>query len=78
MQLTLIQLERGKLAEVRQVVGGIGFQRRASSMGIRVGKRIQKVAEQPLRGPIVLEVEGCRIALGRGMAAKILVEEVAE
>jgi len=78
MGLTLAELKRGKIAEIKQIKGGLGFQRRVATLGIRAGKKIQKVAEQPLRGPIVLEVDGCRVALGRGMAARVLVEEVAE
>jgi Fe2+ transport system protein FeoA len=78
METSLIALGLGKPAEIKRIQGGRGFQRRVESLGIRVGKTVRKIAEQPLRGPVVLELDGCRIALGRGMAAKIIVEEVKE
>lgn len=78
MEISLADLGVGKLAIIRRIEGGHGFQRRITSMGMRVGKEVRKVTAQPLGGPVVVEVEGCRTAIGRGMTAKIIVEEVSE
>lgn len=72
--ISLTELGVGKVAIVKRLEGGIGFQRRMASLGIRVGKTIRKITSGPLRGPIVVEVDGARVAIGRGMAAKIFVE----
>ncbi len=45
---------------------------RIEDMGVRVGKIIE-VLNNEGQGPILLKVDESRIALGRGMAMKILV-----
>ncbi|UZE92049.1 MAG: ferrous iron transport protein A [Methanosarcinales archaeon] len=72
--ITLTELGIGKVAIVKHLEGGTGFQRRMASLGIRVGKTIRTITSGPLRGPIVVEVDGARVAIGRGMAAKVFVE----
>lgn len=44
------------------------------TIGVREGKLVRIVTKQPARGPIVLEIDGNRIAMGRGMAMGVLVE----
>jgi len=43
-------------------------------MGIRVGKEIEMLRNGE-SGPVLLKVDESRIAIGRGMAQKIMVEE---
>jgi Fe2+ transport system protein FeoA len=50
-----------------------GFQRRLEDMGITPGTKVRVVKSAPFRGPIELQVRGSRLAIGRGMARKILV-----
>lgn len=76
MEILLTDLKVGEKARISRVEGGRGFKRRIASLGIRVGKDVQKISVQPLRGPVVIEVGGTRVALGQGMARKIFVEEV--
>ncbi|MCD6574487.1 FeoA domain-containing protein, partial [Candidatus Aerophobetes bacterium] len=39
------------------------------------GRKVRKIAAQPIGGPIMVEiVGGGRVAIGRGMAAKILLK----
>jgi Fe2+ transport system protein FeoA len=52
--------------------------RRFSNMGIREGSIIRKVSMHPFFGPVVIRVGNCEIAVGRGMASAIIVEEVNE
>jgi ferrous iron transport protein A len=42
-------------------------------MGIREGKRLKVVAVHPFAGPLVLEIEGREITLGRSIAQRIMV-----
>ena len=71
--IPLSELNTREVAIVRHVEGGPGFQRRLASLGIRAGKTIRKITSEPLRGPIIVEVDGARVAIGRGMAMKVFV-----
>jgi len=66
---------------VRDRGGGGGRRnlcRRFSNIGIREGTVIIKLSVQPFFGPILIRIGNCEIAVGRGMASSILVEEVSE
>ena len=47
-------------------------QYRIEDMGIRIGKNVEMLRNAG-RGPLLLKVDESRIAVGRGMAMKILV-----
>jgi len=53
---------------------GRGFQKRLMDMGLTPGTKITVIKSAPFRGPIEVYVRGSRLALGRGMAARIFVE----
>jgi Fe2+ transport system protein FeoA len=42
-------------------------------MGLTPGTRVTVVKSAPFHGPIELQVRGSRLAIGRGMAKRILV-----
>jgi len=42
-------------------------------MGIREGVRLKVVAVHPFAGPLVVEIAGRQITLGRGIAQRIMV-----
>ncbi|MDD4161285.1 MAG: FeoA family protein [Methanothrix sp.] len=71
-----IELTRAPCNQMLEVmeVSDAGWQRRFESMGIRKGRHIRKIASQPFGGPVVIEVNGSKISLGRNIAAKIEVE----
>jgi len=46
---------------------------RLARLGVRPGAVVRLVSSGPLRGPLLVEVEGMRVALGRGVARRILV-----
>jgi ferrous iron transport protein A len=53
--------------------GGFGLQRRLSDMGFTPGGKIKIISREP-NGPMLVELRGSRLALGRGVAHHILVE----
>jgi len=55
------------------ISGGHGLVRRLAQLGIRTGALLRRVPQGPRRGPILVEVNGTRIALGRGVARRITV-----
>ena len=73
-QTTVAQMEAGQRGKVIQVAGGHGLVRRLNAMGIRPGKQITKVSSMFMRGPVTIQVDSAQLALGFGMAKRILVE----
>ncbi|HDL63908.1 MAG TPA: ferrous iron transport protein A [Proteobacteria bacterium] len=72
--VSLAKLDTNRSGKVVKFTAGPGLVRRLEEMGIRAGKRITKISGMPLRGPVVIQVGGTRIALGHGMAMKVMVE----
>ncbi|MCJ7513093.1 MAG: ferrous iron transport protein A [Anaerolineales bacterium] len=66
----------GTPVQVAQVLNGQGVARRLRPMGLAQGDRVCVVRGAPFWGPIVVEIPGRVIALGRGVASQILVRSV--
>lgn len=83
-QITVSQMRAGQSGRVVQILEGHGHHRdrghghgfvdRLHSLGIRPGTRITKVSAMFMRGPVTLQVGQAQVAIGYGMAGKILVE----
>ena len=73
-KMTLIQLRSGQSGTVVQIQGGHGLTNRLNALGIRPGKKITKVSSMFMRGPVTVQVDRAQIAIGFGMAKKIVVE----
>lgn len=73
-KVDLTQMKGGESGLVIEIQGGYGLNRRLESLGIRVGKKVTKVSSQLMRGPVTLRVDNSQVAIGFGMAMKILVE----
>jgi ferrous iron transport protein A len=71
--IDLTQLDEGESGIVVEIQGGHGLIRRLENMGIRSGKKVTKVSAQFMRGPVTLRINNYQIAIGYGMAKKILV-----
>jgi len=70
----LDRLDPGMRAVVSELRGGRGFASRLAGMGISVGCQIE-VLQNPAHGSMLVLARNTRIALGRGVASKILVRE---
>lgn len=77
-QLTLNQLKTGEKAEVIGFDGGYGLISRLNALGIVKGKEITKISNSFLKGPVTVQVGQSKIAIGYGMANKIIVKLVDE
>jgi ferrous iron transport protein A len=75
-KVDLTQLEEGESGVVVDIHGGYGLVRRLESLDIRVGKKVTKVSSQFMRGPITVRIDNSQVALGFGMARKIIVRVV--
>lgn len=67
-------MRAGESGVVVQVQGGHGVVNRLSALGIIPGKRITKISSVLMRGPVIVEVDRTQIAIGFGMATRILVQ----
>jgi ferrous iron transport protein A len=72
--VTLTKMSDGQSGKIAQVLGGKGVTARLTALGIRQGQRITRIGGMYLRGPITIKVEKTQVAIGFGMAAKILIE----
>jgi ferrous iron transport protein A len=73
-QTTLIEMRRGQPGTVLQIKGGKGLVTRLNALGIIPGKKITKVSAMLMKGPVTIEVDRVQIAIGFGMAQKIIVK----
>ena len=73
-QITVREMHAGQRGVVFEVSGGHGLVRRLEALGIRPGKRITKVSSMFMRGPVTLQIDHSQVAIGYGMAGRILVE----
>ena len=72
--VSLRQMQPGQAGTVVQVLGGHGLVRRLEALGIRPGKKITKMSSMLMRGPVTVQLDSSQVALGFGMAGKIMVE----
>ncbi|MFC1981831.1 ferrous iron transport protein A [Chloroflexota bacterium] len=72
--VTLRQMGTGQSGKVVELQGGRGLINRLSAMGIRPGKKITKISSMLMRGPVTIQSGHTRLAIGFGMASKIIVE----
>ena len=73
--MPLAMVGPGATVQLVEVRCGWGLVRRLADMGLTHGVVIRVVNSQ-MRGPTIIDVRGSRLALGRGMAQRILVQEV--
>jgi len=71
--MSLLVMRAGMRGRVVALEGGHGFQTQVRTRGLVEGKTVEVVTRLP-RGPVVVRVGATQVALGRGMAARVLVE----
>ena len=77
--LPLCRLEPGDAACIVAVDEGRRFRKRLADLGLAVGMEVQVVRASRGRGPMILAIcSDSRLALGWGIANKILVEKQPE
>ncbi|MEA3442708.1 MAG: FeoA domain-containing protein [Chloroflexota bacterium] len=71
MAMMLNQLGIGEMARIMAVEGGRGLRQKLFLRGLFEGKVVRVVSSY---GPVTVEVDRSVVAIGRGMAQKIVVE----
>jgi len=73
-KVSLILMKEKQRGRVSEISAGAALQNKFMSMGIYPGKEITKLSHFALRGPVAIKVGRSILALGHGMAGKIIVE----
>jgi ferrous iron transport protein A len=73
-QITVRQMRAGQSGRVAGIEGGRVLVNRLNALGIRPGKQITKVSSVFMRGPVTVLVDRAQVAIGYGMAGKIIVD----
>ncbi len=76
MIIDLADVKPGSKVKVVRIRGGLGIRQRLSCLGIHPGDLMLVQASGIMRGPVVVSIHGNKVALGRGVASKILVEVI--
>jgi len=73
MIMPLTMIREGKKAILLSIEGGRQLRSRLAALGLLPGAELE-VIQNSGHGPFVIAVKGSRIVIGRGMAARIVVE----
>lgn len=72
--MNLTQLKEKEKCRVIGIEGGHDIEKKLEALGIRKGIEITKISSQVFKGPVLVQAGSTSIAIGHGMAKKILVE----
>jgi len=74
MITTLDLVKESRKVKVLDISGGWGIRQRLGGLGIHPGDKIIVKKSAIMRGPILIDIHGNQVALGRGVARRIMVE----
>jgi len=72
--MKLLDAPIGKLVKIIDYRGGKGVNSKLRQLGLTPGRSVKIVRYAPMEGPVMVDVEGRLIALGRGIANRVQVE----
>ncbi len=70
----LNMIKDGETVTIKEISGGRAFRQRMLGLGLNRGSRVRIMKNDGI-GPLILGIGNGRVALGRGMAAKISVTD---
>lgn len=68
-------IKKGISVTIKEILGGDKINYRLTEMGLVHGSKI-RVIKNDLDGPLIISVGEGRLVIGKGMALKIMVEEI--
>ena len=72
--IALTDLQDGEKSTMVLAFGGHRMVRRLAEMGLTPGAEVTVVRSAPMHGPIEISIRGVSLALGRGIASRVLVK----
>ncbi|MGO0122440.1 FeoA family protein [Desulfothermobacter acidiphilus] len=70
----LTLLRNGSRARIAYFAAGLQSEKRLQALGLAPGKEVVKLSGLPFHGPVVVCVDNSQVALGYGLAQKVMVE----
>jgi len=70
---SLMDLKVGETAKVMKISGGFRMQVQLKNLGFHEGVTVMLAKKSAIGGPLMVAVNGSNVAIGRGVASKILV-----
>jgi ferrous iron transport protein A len=74
--MNLLDIPKGKSVRVVDFRGGKAIYYKLIQLGLSPGRVVKVLRYAPMGGPLMLDVEGRSVALGRGIAERVQVEVV--
>ncbi len=74
MTVALNEMKKGQSGTVAEIHGGRGMRQRLSALGVRPGDTIRVMRSAPFMGPVLVEIGGTELAIGRDIAQRIRLE----
>ncbi|MCR1898790.1 FeoA domain-containing protein [Irregularibacter muris] len=71
--VSLALLKPCEVGRIQEISGGRSAKKRLYELGLNTGTQVKMVKND--LGPVILNVSGFKLALGRGLANKIIVEK---
>jgi len=74
MLVPIALVREGEVVRIAGLTGGMGVRRKMIDLGLAPGVIVNVVRNSFYGGPLILEYGGTKLAIGRGLAGKILAE----
>lgn len=74
--MNLLGSPKGKTVRITDYSGGKGVSFKLRQLGLCPGREVKVLRYAPMGGPILVDVEGRSVALGRGIASRVKVEKI--
>lgn len=72
--MNLLDTPKNKTVMIIGCKGGKGIGFKLRQLGLYPGRKVKVLRYAPLGGPVMVDIDGRSVALGRGIAARVKVE----
>jgi Fe2+ transport system protein FeoA len=72
--MRLLDVPKGQFVKIIDYRGGKGVYSKLRQLGLTPGREVKILRYAPLGGPVMIDIGGRSVALGRGIAARIQVK----
>jgi ferrous iron transport protein A len=73
-KIPLSRMVEGQSGKIIDIQGGQGLVNRLNALNVRPGRRVTKLSSMFMRGPVTIATGNSQLAIGYGMAKRIIVE----
>lgn len=74
--MNLLDTPKNKLVRIVDYRGGIGVGSKLRQLGLCPGRKVKVLRYAPMGGPVMVDIDGRSVALGRGIAGRVRVEVI--